>query len=296
MKDIDFLYDDTHLEKQELEKIAKEATKEPVKKDFNAVILRKFTLALINAVAGEKQREFKKPEAKPVAKEIKPQVQEKIPAPELKVTKVEEKIIPVAPISAPKPEFPEFDIIKTAEGKVMAKSMLKDHDYFLQEPILNDKDKELLKKLTGKLEGKILKKPDLVNDKAFILKFVQKFSKRLKIPFSMDYFESIRYYLVRNIIGYSLIDPLIRDPHVKEIHFIGLHKPLQIIFNEEKNIETNIIFERMEDVNLIIKKFFDKAKQKLTKDGNYIDTDIIGFQVKAYYDFSLKESKFDIKK
>lgn len=293
MKDIDFLFDDTHLDKKELEKIAREATREPQKKDFNAVILRKFTLALINAVAKQKEvKPIAKQEIKPVQKQITIQKHE-IPTPELKV---EEKVIPVSPIEAPKPEFPEYDIIKNSEGKVMAKSILKNHDYFLQEPILNDKDKELLKKLTGKLEGKILKKPELVNDKSFMLKIVQKYSNKFKIPFNSDYFDVVRYYLIRNIIGYSLIDPLMQDPHVKEIHFLGLHKPLQIVFNEQKDTETNITFDKMEDVNLIIKRFFDKAKQRLTKDNNYLDTDILGVQIKAYYDFNLKESKLDIKK
>ena len=297
MKDIEFLYDDSHLEKQELEKIARQANKEPVKKDFNAVILRKFTLALINAVAKKqaKSAEIAKQEMQPK----KQLLNEEIPHPELKKElekPIEEKKIPVSPVEAPKPEFPMYDVIKNFEGKAMASVMIKEHTYFLKEQEVNDRDKELLKKLVEKLESRILKKPELVNDRNFMVRMVQKYCRKLKLQFSLDYFDKIRYYFVRNTIGYSLIDPLIQDSHVREIHFIGLHKPLKIAFNDEKDIETNIIIEDMQDVNKIIKKFFDKSRQKLTRDSNYIDNDVLGFQVKAFYDFTLKESKFDIKK
>ena len=54
MEDIDFLFDDSHLDKQELENIAKTAEKKPVKRDFNAVILKKFILAVIKVVSEKK--------------------------------------------------------------------------------------------------------------------------------------------------------------------------------------------------------------------------------------------------
>ncbi|MBU0930260.1 MAG: hypothetical protein KJ623_04270 [Nanoarchaeota archaeon] len=289
MKDIDFLYDDTHLEKQELEKIAKIATKEPEKRDFNAVILRKFTLALINAIAEEKKIVR---EVKVIPKEIKKVIPEK----PKEIKKEEPKIIPVKPIEPPKPEFPEHDIIKNTENKVLASAKLQNHNYFLSEPVLNDKDKELIKKIDSKIDQKLLKKPELVNDKNFMVKIVQKYSKRLKIPFNMDYFDKIRYYIVRDSLSYGKLDPLMQDVSVKEIHFNGIHKPITISFNNEENIETNVIFEDMHEVNNIIKKFFEKAKQKLTRDNNYLDIDISNIKVKAFYDFDLKESKLDIKK
>jgi len=305
MEDIDFLFDDTHLEKAELEKIARQAGKEPVKKDFNAVILRKFTIALINAVIEQKNKEAKtkaveiKPiQQKPTIKEAIGEVPHPEIAEEIKKEKLltEEKKIPVSPIEPPKPEFPEYVIIKNTESKAMASVQIKNHNYFLKEPELNDKDKQLLKILIDKFEKDILKKPDLVNNKNFMIKIIQKYSNKLKIPFTPDYFDNIRYYLVRDVLGYSSIDPLMQDIHVKEIHFMGLHKPLHIVFNDERDIETNVMFGDMQDVNKLVKKFFDKAKIKLSKDNNYLDNDAIGFQLKAFYDFNLKESKFDIKK
>ena len=305
MEDIDFLFDDTHLEKAELEKIARQAGKEPVKKDFNAVILRKFTIALINAVIEQKNKEAKtkaveiKPiQQKPTIKEAIGEVPHPEIAEEIKKEKLltEEKKIPVSPIEPPKPEFPEYIIIKNTESKAMASVQIKNHNYFLKEPELNDKDKQLLKILIDKFEKDILKKPDLVNNKNFMIKIIQKYSNKLKIPFTPDYFDNIRYYLVRDVLGYSSIDPLMQDIHVKEIHFMGLHKPLHIVFNDERDIETNVMFGDMQDVNKLVKKFFDKAKIKLSKDNNYLDNDAIGFQLKAFYDFNLKESKFDIKK
>ncbi|MDD5649906.1 MAG: hypothetical protein PHF86_05715 [Candidatus Nanoarchaeia archaeon] len=297
MEDIDFLYDDTNLEKSKLAEIAKEANKVPVKEDYNIVVLRKFILSVLKVFQDEEKKQLIKKELPKtgvqtlqIKQEVKPEIKK------IEPVKPEVKPIPVAPIEAPKPEFAEYSVIKNTENKTMASVSLKDHNYFLKEPEINDKDKILLNNLTEKFGSKILKKPELVGDKKFMVDIVQKLSKKLNLTFNMDYFDKIRYYFVRNLIGYGALDPLIQDLHVKEIHFMGLHKPIHISFNEEKDIETNIIFDNMQEVNKIIEKFFIRAKQKLTKESNYLDSDIAGLSIKAFYEFNLNDSKLDIKK
>ncbi len=323
----EFIYDDTVLEKEKLKEIVKIATRKPEKKDFNAVVLRKFVLALLE-VYKEKLAKAKpkkpvpkpkipKPEEKPAklgAKEIKPEVkgEAKVEVPkteaEVKPKEIQKpteekpqekpKELPVAPPEEiPKPEFKKEVIIKSSTGKELALARVTEESYELLEPKLSEQEEKMLFTLKNKLKRKLTKKPELVMDMKFMEKIIKKFAKKFKLPYNQELFEKIRYYIVRDIIGYGKIDPLLKDKKVKEIYYKGLDKPVVIVYQGlEKELQTNIKFTTKEEINELIEKFFVRAKQKLSKQNNYLDTDVLGFHVKAAYDFVNAASTFEIKK
>ena len=53
----------------------------------------------------------------------------------------------------------------------------------------------------------------------------------------------IYYYLLRNFIGWSRIDPLMKDPNLEDISCDGTRIPLFLYHRKYRNIKTNIMFE-----------------------------------------------------
>src|SRR5208337_3034634 len=53
----------------------------------------------------------------------------------------------------------------------------------------------------------------------------------------------LQYYLIRNFIGWSRIDPLMKDPHLEDISCDGSRIPIFLYHREHRNIKTNIAFE-----------------------------------------------------
>jgi flagellar protein FlaI len=62
----------------------------------------------------------------------------------------------------------------------------------------------------------------------------------------------LQYYLVRNYIGWSRIDALMKDPNLEDISCDGTNVPLFLYHRRYRNIKTNIFFEAEELNNLAI--------------------------------------------
>ena len=53
----------------------------------------------------------------------------------------------------------------------------------------------------------------------------------------------IEYYLIRNFVGWSRIDPLMKDSRLEDISCDGSRIPIFLSHREHRNIKTNIAFE-----------------------------------------------------
>ena len=53
----------------------------------------------------------------------------------------------------------------------------------------------------------------------------------------------IEYYLIRNFVGWSRIDPLMKDSRLEDISCDGSRIPIFLYHREHRNIKTNIAFE-----------------------------------------------------
>jgi flagellar protein FlaI len=69
----------------------------------------------------------------------------------------------------------------------------------------------------------------------------------------------IEYYLERNTIGYSKIDPVMNDPYVEDIRCGGIGKPIFLWHRVYENIKTNIFFSDEEELNDFVMKIVHKA-------------------------------------
>lgn len=118
-------------------------------------------------------------------------------------------------------------------------------EYLLFEPALSDFEYELLERIhedlrdililsideVSKDRRKILleKMDDLVNDYGITLEPVSHFK--------------LQYYLIRNFIGWSRIDALMKDTQLEDISCDGNGIPLFLYHRKYRNIKTNIMFE-----------------------------------------------------
>lgn len=71
--------------------------------------------------------------------------------------------------------------------------------------------------------------------------------------------DKLCYYLSRDLIGYSILDPLIRDPNLEDIVCSGVNIPLYVFHSEYEWLKTNIIFMSVEELETMIRKLAFKA-------------------------------------
>jgi len=83
---------------------------------------------------------------------------------------------------------------------------------------------------------------------------------KLKIP--VEAVEKLMYYIVRDYIGYSKIDPLMRDHMIEDVSCDGVNIPIYVWHREYESLPTNIVYKSAEELNsFIVRLAFLSGKQ-----------------------------------
>ncbi len=290
----EFILDlDKEEELEQLATISKIVSEKPKKHNPEAIFLKKFTLSLFRV--GE---DIAKKRVKKIVEKLKPKVTE-----EMKFSVIIKKEVPkVEPIKLeipkpnvlPEPKFPEYTLITTLDGKPIVTVKIKDSTYYLDEPLLSNEEKAILKDIKNDIANKLLKKPELGNDKKFLLEKITKYCKKYNVNADNKY-EKLRYYLLRDVTGFGIIDPLLKDGKIKEIVCDGIGKSIIILY-EDKNLNTTLSYNEPDDIDAFINKFAESAKQKLVKNQAHFTGNYNNISIDAILGLGIVSSKFIIKK
>jgi len=118
-------------------------------------------------------------------------------------------------------------------------------EYLLFEPSLSDFEYELLERLYEDLRDVlILSSEETRKDrKRILLEKMHTLVDDYGISLETSTLYKLQYFLIRNFIGWSRIDPLMKDPHLEDISCDGNKIPLFLYHRKYRNIKTNIAFE-----------------------------------------------------
>lgn len=118
-------------------------------------------------------------------------------------------------------------------------------EYLLFEPSLSDFEYELLERLHEDLRDVlILSTEEIRKDRTRLL--LEKMYRLLDdygLSLEPSTLYKLQYFLVRNFIGWSRIDPLMKDSMLEDISCDGNNIPLFLYHRQYRNIKTNISFE-----------------------------------------------------
>jgi flagellar protein FlaI len=119
------------------------------------------------------------------------------------------------------------------------------NEYLLFEPSLSDFEYELLERLHEDLRDVlILSSEEIKKDrKRILLEKMQALLDDYGLELEVSTLFKLQYFLVRNFIGWSRIDPLMKDSMLEDISCDGNKIPLFLYHRKYRNIKTNIAFE-----------------------------------------------------
>jgi flagellar protein FlaI len=175
--------------------------------------------------------------------------------------------------------------------------------YEVEEPILNDNQKDLLKKIEGALVEMININIILDNTPDALLNYINKTAKdlidQLGLKVTEDDFYKIFYYLYRDFVGLNEIEALIKDYFIEDIECNGADTPIYIVHRVYKNIKTNIIFKEVDRLTSFVEKLSQRCGKYVSyatpiMDGSLPD----GSRVNATYtsEISSRGPTFTIRK
>lgn len=118
-------------------------------------------------------------------------------------------------------------------------------EYLLFEPSLSDFEYELLERLYEDLRDVLILTSDEIKKdrRRILLEKMQGLIDNYGITLERSTLFKLQYFLLRNFIGWSRIDPLMKDSNLEDISCDGNKVPLFLYHRHYRNIKTNITFE-----------------------------------------------------
>jgi len=127
--------------------------------------------------------------------------------------------------------------------------------YEVIEPQLNETETEIL----GFLKDTVNKTLDYTLDEAskkdkeeYLKKSIDSLLLSRGIKLSEVSKERIMYYLIRDFVGYGLIDVMMTDPQIEDVSCDGTRVPIYIFHRKYQSMRSNLIFKNDDEANSFI--------------------------------------------
>ena len=177
--------------------------------------------------------------------------------------------------------------------------------YYVIEPRLDENLNNIIKQTIHKLEDRLdvpldsLRDPSVVKD--YVLRKVDQIWDEYGVNIPSKYEPYVKYYILRDTIGYGKIDPLMNDPKIEDISCNGVNIPIFIFHRNPYigEIQTNIVFTSDEELDSFVMKLALRTGRSLSVAHPLLDgilPDGSRIQITYGRDISRKGSTFTIRK
>lgn len=176
--------------------------------------------------------------------------------------------------------------------------------YDVEEPILEDKDKENLNSIENamrevvniNMSGNDTTEEGLID---YIDKTARLIISELGLSIEEESYSNIFYYLYRNFIGLNEIEPMMRDYFIEDLECNGMGENMYIVHRNFRNIKTTVKFNDMEELSGFVEKLAQKTGRYISYASPILDGSLPdGSRVNATYtsDITSKGPTFTIRK
>jgi flagellar protein FlaI len=164
---------------------------------------------------------------------------------------------PIVDFMLPKDSnYKEIDLYETnapyAYVRIAHEPELHEYQYQVIEPVLTEKEKELLETVKTRLiESLDVNLKSIADESArqYLKKRINNLLKDYRISLSPKNREKIVYYIIRDFVGYGEIDAMMRDSNLEDISCDGPLTPIYVYHKKYNSIASNIHFKGDEDLD-----------------------------------------------
>ncbi len=135
--------------------------------------------------------------------------------------------------------------------------------YEIEEPILQEHEKEALEKLEDAMLELININVAVENTLEATTDYIDKTSRllidELNLNIGQETYHKIFYYLFRDFIGLNEIDPLLRDYFIEDIECNGVDTPVYVVHRIYRNLRTNLIYKDVDKLASFVEKLAQRC-------------------------------------
>ncbi len=127
--------------------------------------------------------------------------------------------------------------------------------YSLDEVGLTPSEVEAFTYVLDAMENELTVSRKKVDPKLYFEQQAKRVAKKYSIVLPRTAWSKIFYYAERDIVGFGVLDGLMRDQNIEDISVDGIHRPVLVYHRKYERIPTNIIFEDETTLNDQIARF-----------------------------------------
>ena len=177
--------------------------------------------------------------------------------------------------------------------------------YTLIEPPLTDKENNMLKKLmemvVDLLDINLMNVTEIGAVKKYLREKIDALIEDYGFDMSKPEYDKIMYYMERNFLGLSTIEPMMQDAQIEDISCDGVSVPIFIFHRKYGSMKANVTFNDEEELNRFIVKLAQRCGKHISVADPLVDGALPdGSRLQATYssggDIATKGSTFTIRK
>ncbi len=202
----------------------------------------------------------------------------------INVGKHEQKDIPPLP---PKPIPRGFKVVEKsplyepfAHVAIVQNPKTGEHKYVLDELQLDSLERNIYNRILEILLAEIESpKEEIFDPRKFFAEEAKKIVDKYRI--SLGWLPDVSWYKIlyhaeRDLVGFSRIDALMRDPNIEDISCDGVNKPVYVWHRKYESIQTNLEFESDEELNNMVVKLVHMAGKHVSSAFPIVDASLPG--------------------
>jgi len=160
--------------------------------------------------------------------------------------------------------------------------------YDIEEPILNEQEKKLLRIIKNALQEIInisyLGEQSQEQILEYIAKAINLIAEELSLKIPESTYNKIFYYVYRDFIGLNEIEPLMRDYFIEDIECNGINSSVYVVHRLYRNIRTNLIFYSIDYLASLVEKLAQRCGKYISYANPLLDGTLPdGSRVNATY-------------
>jgi archaeal flagellar protein FlaI len=138
---------------------------------------------------------------------------------------------------------------------VIGESPAKTKGYFIDEINLSAPEIEVYSYILEALENELVVPRRQVNPKGYFEIQAKKIAMKYNIQLPRLSWAKILYFAERDIVGFGMLDGMMRDPNIEDISIDGTRRPVLVYHRRYERIPSNITFDRDDELNDVIARF-----------------------------------------
>jgi len=136
--------------------------------------------------------------------------------------------------------------------------------YFLDEVPLTMQEAKVYSRILDQLESELTIPRTEVDPK----KYFQEQAKRIVVKYGIKVppipWSKIVYFAERDLVGFSILDALLKDPNIEDISVDGVGKPVFVYHRKYESLATNVTFNSDSDLDSIITRLAHMAGKHIS--------------------------------